>query len=52
MLASRYAFAGRIACVTTASLAVIREGIRAGRDDDATAGAALRFVEVSAVVRR
>jgi hypothetical protein len=31
---------------------VIRERIRAGRDDGATGGVALRFVEAFAVVRR
>jgi hypothetical protein len=31
---------------------VIRARIRAGRDDGAPAGVALRFVEVFAVVRR
>jgi hypothetical protein len=36
----------------TALPTVIRERIRAGRDDGATAGAALRFVEAFAVVRQ
>ena len=41
----------RLAC-STASPMVIRERIGAGRDDGATAGVALRVVEVFGVVRR
>ena len=49
---SRYALAGKIARVTRASPAVVRERIRADRDDGLPAGVVLRFVEVFAVVRR
>lgn len=49
---SEAATIARRADLPTVSQAVIRDRTREGRDGDATAGAALRFVEVFAVVRQ